>query len=119
MNTMHVISHRSELPATTAMRLGEADLIALDVQPGDRLRSDCGTLWITVDGEARDVLVSAGEVHTIEAAGRINVSALRSANLVVLGQAPLRWRRVSEAGRGFAERLEDAFRALSSRPAWH
>ncbi|WP_284619028.1 DUF2917 domain-containing protein [Aquabacterium humicola] len=119
MNLMHVIPNRGELPSTTAMRLQSSDLIALDLQAGDRLRSDAGTLWITVDGEPDDLMLQAGDVHTVAADSRLNVSALRSASLVVLGRGPLRWQRASEAGRGVADRIADAFRALSSRPAWH
>jgi hypothetical protein len=119
MNLMHVIPNRGELPSTTAMRLQASDLIALDLQAGDRLRSDAGTVWITVDGEPDDLMLTPGEVHTVETDSRLNVSALRSASLVVLGRAPLRWQRAGDAARGVADRIADAFRALSSRPAWH
>lgn len=105
MNHTHSTDRRAALPSQTAMRLTREDLISLELQPGDSVRSDCGTLWITVDGEPQDVLLEPGETHTVSAAGRINVSALRSACLVVLGRAPLRWQRVGELGRGFGQRL--------------
>jgi len=100
MNTTHLTALAATLPLQTTMKLGRDDLIALQVQAGDRLRSDCGTLWITVDGQPQDVLIDAGKVHRVEAGGTVNVSALRSAHLVVLGRAPLQWRHVSDPAQG-------------------
>lgn len=118
MNATHLkVVHptRPRTPALhSAMTLGREDLIALELQPGDRLRSDCGTLWLTVDGEQRDVLVEAGQVHRAERAGIVNVSALREACLVVLSRQPLRWHRVSAMGSGWLSR---ALAGLSSAMA--
>ncbi|HSW06248.1 DUF2917 domain-containing protein [Aquabacterium sp.] len=111
MNNTHlrVVSGKA-LPLHTSMALSQHDLIALELQAGDRLRSDCGTLWVTVDGQPEDVMVDAGHVHTIKAAGTVNVSALRSACLVVLGRAPLQWHRVSDQVKGPVGRALDAVR---------
>ncbi len=106
MSTMHFISDASlALTTHTAMKLSSHDLIALQLRPGDRLRSDCGTLWLTVDGDLHDVLLEAGSVHTALQGATVNVSAMRTACLVVLGRAPLRWKRVGANGRGLLRRV--------------
>ncbi len=109
MNARHltvVPPVRPRTPALhSAMTLGRGDLVALELQPGDRLRSDCGTLWLTVDGEQRDVLVDVGQVHRAERAGIVNVSALRDGCLVVLSRQPLRWHRVGAVNGNWLGRL--------------
>jgi hypothetical protein len=123
MNTLHLIT-TAAWPLQTSMKLGREDLIALELQAGDSLRSDCGTVWLTVDGQPQDVLVDAGELHTVKATGTVNVSALRSARLVVLGRRPLQWHRVGARaqdpiGRGLAalgDRLAAFARRLQSTP---
>ena len=123
MNTLHLIT-TAAWPLQTSMKLGREDLIALELQAGDRLRSDCGTVWITVDGQPQDVLVDAGKLYTAETAGKVNVSALRSARLVVLGRKPLQWHRVGERAQGsfgrtlaaLGDRLAARARRLQSTP---
>ena len=74
MNTAHFTAEPTlALSTQTAMSLSSRDLIALQLQPGDRLRSDCGTLWITVDGDLHDVLLEAGGVHKVRQIGRAHV----------------------------------------------
>lgn len=124
MSFMHLTAApAASLPLHTSMNLGREDLIALELQPGDRLRSDCGTLWVTVDGQAQDVLLGAGRVHTVETGGQVHVSALRSARMVVLGRAPLQWHRVSAEVPGpigrVAARAFAALRNGASRLARH
>lgn len=118
MNSMHLITH-SALPLQTTMKLGRDDLIALELQAGDSLRSDCGTLWLTVDGQPQDVLVDVGKVHTVQTEGTINVSALRSARMVVLGRQPLQWHRVGEQAQGPIGRGLAALRAGLAGVARH
>lgn len=104
MNSVHAIQ---ALPVTTTLRLTAADLVAFDVQPGDRLRSDGGSVWITVNGQLRDVVIDAGQVHTVDEAARLHVSALQTARLVVIGRAPARWQREGEQAVGTAGPLRD------------
>lgn len=123
MNATHLkVVHpaRPRTPALhSAMTLGREDLIALELQPGDRLRSDCGTLWITVDGEQRDVLVEVGQVHRAERAGTVNVSALRDGCLVVLSRQPLRWHRVGASGSNWLSRVSASFTQALATLARH
>lgn len=111
MNSTHLkVVTGGAAPLHTAMALSQHDLIALELQAGDRVRSDCGTLWLTVDGQLDDVLVDVGQVHTVKAAATVNVSAMRQACLVVLGRAPLQWHRVGDRVRGPVGRAVSALR---------
>ena len=121
MNTAHFTDEPTlALSTQTAMSLSSRDLIALQLQPGDRLRSDCGTLWITVDGDLHDVLLEAGGVHKVRQGGTVKVSALHTACLVVLGRAPLQWRRAGAGTPGPFRRaagaLADALAGWSALP---
>lgn len=107
MSQLHATSIRAALPVTTTLRLGASDLVAFDVLPGDRLRSDCGTVWITIDGEQRDLLVEAGQVHTVDEAARLHVSALHVARLVVIGRAPAHWHREGASAASIGARARD------------
>lgn len=118
MNTLHLITTPS-WPLQTSMKLGREDLIALELQAGDSLRSECGTVWLTVDGQPQDVLVDAGKQHTVQTDGTVNVSALRTASLVVLGRRPLQWHHVSEQARGPVARGFDALRGRLASFARH
>ena len=84
----------SPLAVRTALCLDEHDLLSVAVHPGDRLRGERGTVWITVDGELQDILLEPGQEHRVQQAGALNVSALHGACVSVLGALPLAWRRV-------------------------
>ena len=45
------------MSAHTALCLGRSDLLRLPLQAGDSLRSERGTVWITVDGLPQDILL--------------------------------------------------------------
>lgn len=96
MTATHIYSTREgTLAARTALCLGRSDLLAVPLQAGDSLRSERGTVWITVDGLPQDILLEPGQEHFVPEAGAVNVSALQSACVSVRSSAPLAWRRIS------------------------
>lgn len=97
----------------TEIRLLGHRLVSLTLRAGDRLRSDCGLVWATVDGEAADVLLDRGEVHVVARDCTMQVSAFGSARLELLSQGPRQ-----PAGAGLAAgrmRLIAAWQTLRRR----
>ena len=56
------------------------------IDDGQGLRVQCltGTLWLTQDGDRRDVVLEAGDGATIERSGLSIVTALSDARFVLL-----------------------------------
>ena len=48
----------------------------LSARRGDRVECLAGTLWVTQDGDPRDVVLGAGDGFTVDRDGRTLVSAL-------------------------------------------
>lgn len=117
MTTTQLYSHRDgALAACTSLSLDRVDLLALPLQAGDRLRSEHGTVWITVDGQPQDILLAPGQTHVVPEAGAVNVSALGSACVQVRSAAPLAWRRVSPRARpDWVQRAWSSLAALGHR----
>ena len=88
---------QAALSARTTLGLSDHDLLALTVQAGDQLRGERGTVWITIDGQAQDILLEPGEMLQVSQAGQLNVSALHSGCVSVLAARPLAWQRVRPA----------------------
>ena len=63
--------------------LCKRDVLSLAGHPGTRIESRRGGLWVTQDGDLRDVVLAAGEAHVLDRAGPVLVQALDSALLVV------------------------------------
>jgi hypothetical protein len=82
---------------TTQVRLARRDLLPLD-PPVHRVVCESGSLWITQDRDARDILLEPGEAFTPDPARRAIVYALSTAALTVERAAPkplpvpARWR---------------------------
>lgn len=65
-----------------------------NLRPGGMLRIDDGQgrsvvvfrglLWITQDGDPRDVFVGSGETFTIDRPGRVLIEAMNESHLLVL-----------------------------------
>ena len=91
------------LPVRTALQLRATAMLSPPLQAGDQLRGERGTVWVTIDGQLQDILLQPGETYAVEQTGALNVSALDSACVSVLGRKPLSWRRVRpEARHGWA-----------------
>jgi Protein of unknown function (DUF2917) len=63
-------------PSTGPLQLHRRDVLRLGDAYGLRLTSAGGTLWVTVDGEARDIVLQPGEAVTIASHADTVVSPL-------------------------------------------
>lgn len=74
---MNLVSH----PAPT--RLAHRKVLDLRDRTGDRVECLDGSVWITQDGDPRDVVLDAGESFTLDRPGTALVYALEDARVVV------------------------------------
>lgn len=63
--------------------------IQLQVQRGDILQSLQGTVWITVDGQRQDLLLSVSDMHTVAEDAVLRVSGFDESRLMVLSHLPV------------------------------
>jgi hypothetical protein len=68
--------------ASTALRKGE--VLHLHHALGQRIEALGGRVWITMDGDLRDVVIDAGEGFTVDRSSDVLLSAMSDAQLVVL-----------------------------------
>jgi hypothetical protein len=52
---------------------------------GTTIRAREGAVWVTQEGDRRDVILSAGECFRVTRAGRVIAEALRDSALLVIG----------------------------------
>lgn len=69
-------------PASTRLRKGE--ILHLQRALGQRIEALGGRIWITMDGDLRDVVIDAGEGFTVDRSSDVLVSAISDAQLVLL-----------------------------------
>jgi hypothetical protein len=70
------------LVATAAIRtLKAGTTLAVSHPRGQRIDCVRGSLWLTFDGERRDVVLDAGQSHTAESDSRLLVYGLEAAEL--------------------------------------
>ena len=69
--------------ASTLLRKG--DILRLRHAQGQRIEALSGSVWITIDGDARDIVLDAQQGFSIDRDGDALVSALSDARIVVLG----------------------------------
>jgi hypothetical protein len=67
----------------TRFELARRELVTLADARDQVLTCDSGELWITVDGDRRDIILGPGESYRIERAAPVVVSATRAATLTV------------------------------------
>jgi len=72
-----------EFPATRFV-LATDQFIKLEGAVGVRISSRRGSVWITQDGDIRDVVLEPGEAFVIERAGPSIVQALEPAELAIV-----------------------------------
>jgi hypothetical protein len=96
---MHIL-HAKERKMNTDLRLGASvlnrgQLRRLDDSRGTLVQCLSGTLWLTQEGDARDLILEAGDEFCIERDGLSVVSALSACSFVLLldgASASLPWR---------------------------
>ena len=67
---------------STSLRNGEA--LHLQRALGQRIEALVGRVWITMDGDLRDIVLDAGEGFTVDRATGVLISAISDAQFVVL-----------------------------------
>jgi hypothetical protein len=73
------------VPAAITLRKGAIHQLPNGL--GQRIESLSGNLWITIDHDVRDILVSPGRGFSIDRPGITMISALDDARFVVLDPA--------------------------------
>lgn len=68
--------------ASTVLRKGE--VLHLHHALGQRIEALGGRLWITMDGDLRDVVIDAGDGFTVDRSSNVLLSAMSDAQLIVL-----------------------------------
>ena len=63
------------------------ELVRLDGARGTTLRVTRGTVWITLEDDTRDVVLTAGDVFTIDRGGLTLVEAQARSTVCVMGRA--------------------------------
>jgi len=71
-------------PAPQAVNLQRRQTFRLQARKGQHIECQTGQLWITQDGDPRDVILSAHESFTLDRTGDALVSALESASSFVI-----------------------------------
>ena len=69
---------------TKVWELASGELVRLDGARGTTLRVTRGTLWITLENDTRDIVLSAGDSYTIDRGGLTLVEAQGTAAVCVL-----------------------------------
>jgi Protein of unknown function (DUF2917) len=78
------MSHHLQIDRETqTATLRKGQLLALDGRHGLRIDCRAGSLWITEDGEPDDVVLEAGQSHSVSGRQRVLVQALGPARLAV------------------------------------
>jgi hypothetical protein len=73
-------------PATPLQR---RQTFQLRARRGERIECRTGQLWVTQDGDPRDVILQAGQSFILDRAGAALISALEEASFVYRRQVPV------------------------------
>jgi hypothetical protein len=71
------------------LHLASGEVIGFDRLRGSRLECRGGTLWITVDGQTRDVVLEAGDDFECESSAPVVVHALGGPAVMTLKEHPV------------------------------
>jgi hypothetical protein len=77
--------HLASLPQ--AAHLQRRQTFNLNARKGQRIECRTGQLWITQDGDPRDVILDADQCFTLDRSGHALVSALKDASFVLRSAA--------------------------------
>ena len=72
-------SRRQSAPIGACMRVDRRQPAKIDVIRGERFACLSGCVWVTVDGDIKDVVLSAGESWIADRAGHLMLTALEPA----------------------------------------
>lgn len=90
-----------------AFRLASNDWIGVDTCAGMELRVLAGAVWLTREGDTRDVVIAAGETFRFDGNGHALVEVLKDAHVELVTPArPAQMRRMAVAIRRLHETLD-------------
>ena len=91
--------------------------LGLQRHAGDRIECVSGTVWVTQDGDLRDIVLKAGESFRLDRTGRALVSALADAGVILhAAKRPRLAARVARAGVAGRAWLAQVAATLHARP---
>jgi hypothetical protein len=96
------------------MVLAPGQLLNLEHAAGIRIASRAGSVWITQDGDPRDIVLDAGEAFELDRDSPVIVQAIETA--VVTLEDPAATARPRR--RSWSDALRAATQPFAQRPAW-
>lgn len=75
---------------TRPTEIGSDAAVSFEVRPGQELVGTRGTLWVTQDGDPRDVFVQPGQRFVFDRRGVTVIHALHGAGAFLLAGTPVR-----------------------------
>ena len=70
-------------PPAPPLRLRRQAIFAVEHPLGKQLRCIVGALWVTHDGDPKDILVTVGEIYRVDRCARMLVAALEDSELEI------------------------------------
>ena len=101
--------------SSSGVLLAKGQTLKLPEAAGVRVASQSGTVWITQDGDPRDIVLTAGDSVVLERSTPTIVQAFEPALITIADPKPV---RRTARGNGWFARLRDAADRLQARPAW-
>src|SRR5947209_2348921 len=95
--------------------LAPGELLNIEHAAGARIGSRNGSVWITQDGDPRDIVLEPGDVFELDRDSPVIVQAIENAVVTIADPVPVRRRH---AGEGWAKALIASVRHFAHRPAW-
>ena len=98
---------RTVVAETHRFRLARRDAVSLDGADGMELRVHHGCVWLTQDGDTRDIVIGPGQAFRLDRDGRAVIEVLRDAEISLRTLArPAKPRRLNAVIRGVNTTLE-------------
>ena len=101
--------------SSSGVLLAKGQTLNLPDAAGVRVASQSGIVWITQDGDPRDIVLTPGDSVVLERSTPTIVQAFEPALITIADPKPVR--RAAPASGRFG-RLRDATERLHARPAW-
>lgn len=92
---------------TKVWELAPGEHVKLDGARGTTLRVTRGTLWVTLEGDTRDIILTPGDSFAIDRGGLTIVEAQGSSTVCVLGHHVSEVHSPAPQQRGVGARLKD------------
>jgi len=101
--------------SSSGVLLAKGQTLSLPDAAGVRVGSQSGIVWITQDGDPRDIVLAPGESVVLERSTPTIVQAFEPALITIADPAP---RRQTPSIGGWLARLRGATERLPGLPAW-